>query len=524
MRRARGATAILGIAIGSFCCRPGFPLFSTTSPDARPGDRASHDDVVPVDPGGPRDATVPHDGPGDARRQHDGPRDLNRRHDGPRDLNPLHDAERVDTIRDDAISGDGPSLDRGDGAVLDRIGDLFFPIEASVPDDRTVADTPTEDAETIEPLSRYPDPVFFDWSGRLTSDGYTAEQQQQIAQLGVGIWPAQRVLNSLGADQIAQIRLCNPDFVVLCLWNPMVVDAEEIGAEFPFSNDLRAIYLDHLAQHLDGTPVRRFPDNPGLPAELYWLNPGVETGEPPYDLGLFEQYLAAIERLLGLFPATTCEGFVYRDQFKPGPLVSTILTDLYGPVDLDQDGIANATDEDEQLAWYRWQLDLVTAIRNRFGPDFIQIGQGSMHLPGSGCDQAMAEAHNGVVIGSFPPSAPGEGALEMTKLTNLYDNAWSEPVRGRRWYIILMEQEPTPEDWVQARIASMLFHTAYTRQSSFSSAMYADDHGIESGKSVNDLLVFGDEATTTYQRTYHLGQAKVIADLATGRITASWTP
>lgn len=118
---------------------------------------------------------------------------------------------------------------------------------------------------------------------------------------------------------------------------------------------------------------------------------------------------------------------VYWDYFNHG-LWSYPGLDMQGEIDLDGDGIAHLADPDELLAYQAAQVDLVQALRDSLGEDYIQIFNGQRAYS----DQAFASLADGVMYELFPklffPSPDMTNALDPDYAYNLMTvRSWLRP-------------------------------------------------------------------------------------------------
>lgn len=95
--------------------------------------------------------------------------------------------------------------------------------------------------------------------------------------------------------------------------------------------------------------------------------------------------------------------------------------ELEGDIDMDGDGIPHAQDQDERLAYQNAQVELVTAVRDSMGDDFLQIFNGQRAYG----DPEFAALADGVMYEIFPtlffPEDDMAHALDPDYENNLFN-------------------------------------------------------------------------------------------------------
>jgi hypothetical protein len=198
---------------------------------------------------------------------------------------------------------------------------------------------------------------------------------------------------------------------------------------------------------------------------------------------------------------------VYHDYFMYGPHISVNIQDgVIGDVDFDGDGIIFNDDEDEQELFVSWQTEYARAIRNRFGDDFIQVGNGCPPQE----DPELAGLLNGILYECFPNNPWWQS--DRTGFLIFLDNqreGYLAKAKGRTWSICYDQYSQWHNGNLFCLLSSLLGGCLYTeaRESAKFAAWTLD---INTGDPTGATSIEGSmDSTLTVKREFEHGEVRI---------------
>jgi hypothetical protein len=195
---------------------------------------------------------------------------------------------------------------------------------------------------------------------------------------------------------------------------------------------------------------------------------------------------------------------VMHDYFSTAPYINPYIRDtVLGEVDLDGDGALFADDPDEQNLFYLWQKEYAKAIRARFGPDFIQIGNGRpVHE-----DADLARYMNGIFYELFPNNC--WSWTDRDGLIRLLDNqrdGYLSKAKGRTWSLLTNERGDTNGNNLFCMLSSLIAGCLYTElQGSYVFSGWTLD--VEPGAPTGPVALDGGaDGAITVRRPFENGE------------------
>jgi hypothetical protein len=223
---------------------------------------------------------------------------------------------------------------------------------------------------------------------------------------------------------LSEIRRLNPDIQIIGYQGVMGVytlypDTSYLRTTIPYELDYYDAVRDDWAWTTTGDTLMIWKD-------LIFLNP-IKNGA--LNTGLIEKLVDLIAEYQDA-SGTPVDG-IFHDYFSTYPYINPAIRDsILGDIDFDGNGLIFDDDPNEQNLFYSWQMEYAKAIRERFGPDFIQIGNGRPPHE----DPALAHYLNGIHYELYPNNCwswtDRDGLLRL--LYNQRDGYLSK-AKGRTW-------------------------------------------------------------------------------------------
>jgi hypothetical protein len=285
--------------------------------------------------------------------------------------------------------------------------------------------------------------------------GYTEDELDQIAACDLAVFDMRTILTENGAATVAELRSRNPDIIVLGLLTVLSYMDAWVGgnqrSRFPMSGELYDLLAPHTVHTTDGELVYAWE---GMPMITPWSEPG------GFDVSLLNAQLDLIATHANRYPGTL-DG-VFHDYLSPKPFPYPSRSSYSGEVDLDGDGIGWDEDPGELNAWIGWQHELARQFQERFGPGFIQVGNGG--LPRR--DAVMASLLAGANYEQYPGVRLGLTVREgIDLMLENHRPGYFTPRRGRTWSIMFNHDGVTDESIF--RVSSLLTGQFYARSDGF---------------------------------------------------------
>ena len=189
--------------------------------------------------------------------------------------------------------------------------------------------------------------------------------------------------------------------------------------------------------------------------DLIVLNP-IKNGELNSDLiTTIVDLIARYQDLSG----NAVDG-VMHDYFSSYPYINATIQDsVHGDVDFDDDTVIFDDDTDERNLFVLWQREYAKAFRERFGDDFIQIGNGRPPQE----DAVLAHYLNGVFYELYPNNP--WGVTDRSGLLRLLENQQSgylSPAKGRTWSLCTNDQGHANYNNLFCLLSSLIADCLYT--------------------------------------------------------------
>jgi len=224
---------------------------------------------------------------------------------------------------------------------------------------------------------------FIDWN---------PEKLQDAAQAEMVILPIDWCFSPESEGILEELRQLNPGIQIIgyqvmlgvyTLWP----DTSYLQATLPYKLDYYQAVTNEWASTTTGDTLMIWRD-------LILLNPidGDEINRSLIDtmIDLIVEYQSQTGDAL--------DGIMH-DYFMYRPYINPTIRDLVeGEIDLNGNGVIIDEDTGEQALFYAWQKEYAREIRNRFGEDFIQVGNGRPPQE----DAELAAILNGIFYENFP--------------------------------------------------------------------------------------------------------------------------
>jgi hypothetical protein len=359
---------------------------------------------------------------------------------------------------------------------------------------------PNDDAPPSAPALRtYPDKMVNHWT---TFADWDETKIEEAAEATMMIVPIERCFAPESKRVLDGIHALNPDFKVIGYQSLMGVlrlypDTTYLRAELPYALDYYNAVRGDWAWSTAGDTVLIWPD-------IVFLNP-IKNGAINRDL------ISTIVDLIARYQAQSGSALdgIMHDYFMYAPYLNpSVADDMIGDVDFDGDGVPFNDDPDEKALFMQFQIAEATAIRTRFGSDFIQIGNGRppQEMP------ELAALLNGIYY-EFYPNNPW-GKTDRDGLLRLLENqaeGYLQPAKGRTWSVCTNEH---------GDLNNNSNNTFCLLSSLIANCMYADLQGqnifngwtidLEPGQPLGPAIIEGNtDSMLTVRREFDRGEVRI---------------
>jgi hypothetical protein len=287
----------------------------------------------------------------------------------------------------------------------------------------TPTTSPDESAGlTVAP--EYPHRGIIHWRPIRDWDSGTIEQ---AARADMIVFTLKDCMSESGREKIQTLKALNPNIQVLgyqSLLNVVMLwpDTAYLRTTVPYELDYYYSVRYDWAYTTTGDTIMTWQ-------KTIFLNP-FENGQ--LKRSLITRTVNLIDRYRSQY-GNLVDG-VMHDYFLTNVYINPNVADqVNGEFDLDGNGIIIEEDENERALLYQWQLEYARAFRERFGADFIQIGNGKPPQD----DPGLAGLLNGIFYEHFPGNPWRLSALEgMNQLMDNHQDGYLSKAKGRTWSIV----------------------------------------------------------------------------------------
>ncbi len=368
--------------------------------------------------------------------------------------------------------------------------------------------SPGEDGLPPIAAGEYPEKGVVHWTSFLSWDEGKIEE---AARSKMAIFPIQLCLSQAGGEIIGQMKSINPGIKIvgyqalLCV-SELSSDTVSARASIPYSMDYYYLARNHWAFTTTGDTLSIWPG-------LIFLNPFTDgTADTAFMdklVDLLDDHRRGRENSL--------DGIMH-DYFMDRPYINPSLSGVVeGDIDLDGDGITIDGDAGEREEFLRWQMDFAGRIRSRFGPDFIQVGNG--RVPQDNAELA------GIINGIFYELYPNMcwGVTDRTGFQKLLANqadGYLAKAFGRTWSIVT--NDAIDYNNYFCMISSLLAGCLYTEL--YDNASFKGwELELDPGSPGSGLTVEGRaDSVMTYRRAFSKGEARISFANYGGRISTQF--
>ncbi len=343
----------------------------------------------------------------------------------------------------------------------------------------------------------YPEKAVVHWKSVLSWDEAAIED---AAESNIMILPIERCFSVESQGILSELYRLNPDIQIIGYQTVMGVhtlypDTNFLRTTLPYSLDYYNAVRDDWAWTTAGDTLMMWKN-------LIALNP-IKNGELNRDL------INTIVDLLARYEDQSGGGVdgVMHDYFSDYPFINPSIRDgVLGEIDFDGDGVVFDDDADEQRLFSLWQKEYAKAIRERFGTDFIQIGNGRKPQE----DAGLAHYLNGIFYELYPNN-PWWGT-DRSGLLRLLENQRSgylSKAKGRTWSLCTNEKGNAYNNNIFCLLSSLIADCMYTElQGSYSFLGWTLD--VEPGAPTGPATIEGKmDSTLTVRRPFENGQVRV---------------
>jgi len=357
-------------------------------------------------------------------------------------------------------------------------------------------DTSTDPPPAAAPRV-YPEKSVVHWKSFAAWDAGTIES---AAESNLIIFPLAWCYSTESRGILSEIRRLNPDIQIIGYQSVLGV-----ATLYPDTTYLRTALpyvLDHYDAVRDDWAWTTAGDTLMIWKDLVTLNP-IRNGA--LNVELIEKLVDLIAEYQSTSGAPV-DGIMH-DYFSEFLYINPAIRDsVLGDIDLDADGLVFENDTDEQDLFYLWQKEYAKAIRERFGDDFIQIGNGyPPHV-----DAELAHYMNGIFYELYPNNAwhwtDRDGLMRL--LDNQRDGYLSE-AKGRTWSLCTNEQGDENGNNLFCLLSSLVAGCLYTEmQGSYVFSGWTLD--VEPGAPTGPAAIEGSvDSILTVRRPFENGEVKL---------------
>jgi hypothetical protein len=359
------------------------------------------------------------------------------------------------------------------------------------------------------PISgEFPEKGVVHWKSFLSWDeGSIAE----AARSRMAIFPIQICLSDAGGEIIGRMKEINPEMKIVGYQGLLAVselypDSAWVRENIPYELDYYYLVRDRWAFTTTGDTLSIWPGS-------IFLNP--LTGGTA-DAGMMEELVGLIERYRDGHESRL-DGIMH-DYFMEQPYVNPELSGVVeGDIDLDGDGIPIGDDPGERAEFLRWQIEYAALIRDRLGPDFIQVGNG--RVPQDNAE--LAGNINGIFYELYPNMCWSiTDRAGFQKLLANQADGWLAKAFGRTWSIVT--NDAIEYNNYFCMISSLLTGCMYTEL--YGNASFTGwELELDPGLPVSELIVEGrPDSVMTYRRFFSNGEARISFASYGGRISTQF--
>ncbi len=357
-------------------------------------------------------------------------------------------------------------------------------------------DTPTDPPPAAVPRV-YPEKSIVHWKSFLSWDAGTIEA---AAESNLIVFPLAWCYSTESRGILSEIRRLNPDIQIVGYQSVLGVstlypDTSYLRTAIPYVLDYYDAVRDDWTWTTAGDTLMIWKD-------LIFLNP-VRNGALNVELiGKLVDLIAAYQGASG----APVDGIMH-DYFSTYPYINPSIRDgVLGDIDFDGDDLVYDDDTDEQALFYLWQKEYARALRERFGADFIQIGNGRPpHV-----DAELARLMNGIFYELYPNNCWGWTDRDgLLRLLENQRNGYLSKAKGRTWSLCTNELGNANDNNIFCLLSSLLAGCMYTEmQGSYAFSGWTLD--VEPGAPTGAAVIEGSTAgTLTVRRPFENGEVKI---------------
>jgi hypothetical protein len=332
---------------------------------------------------------------------------------------------------------------------------------------------------------------FSSWNDSMVRDAAEADMM---------ILPIQFCYSIESRGVLSEIRDLNPDIQVIAYQSVMNVltlypDTAYLRTNLPYTLDFYNAVRPDWAWTTAGDTLMMWKD-------MIVLNP-IKNGAVNEDLiDVMVDLIARYQDESG----APIDGILH-DYFSTYPYINPyVRPGVLGDIDFDGDGVVFDDDPDEQRMYYQWQIDYVDAIRERLGPEFIQIGNGRPPQE----DAALARRLNGIFYELYPNNPWGK--TDRSGLLRLLENqqpGYLTPAKGRTWSVCTNEKGNANYNNIFCLLSSLIAGCMYTELEGaylFSGWTLDVDAGAPAGPATTEGAL---DSTLTVRRPFQNGEVRL---------------
>ncbi len=350
----------------------------------------------------------------------------------------------------------------------------------------------------------YPEKAVVHWKSFVTWDAATIEE---AAEASLIIFPLAWCFSPDTRDILGELKRLNPDIQIIGYQT--VLGVYTLYPDTTYLRNTIPYVLDYYDAVRDDWAWTTAQDTLMIWRDLVTLNP-IKNGALNVEL---------IDTLVDLIAAYQSESGapvdgIMHDYFSTSMYINPYIRDIVlGDVDFDGDGVIFEDDPEEQDLFYLWQKEYAKAIRERFGADFIQIGNGRPPHE----DPDIARYMNGIFYELYPNNCfswtDRDGLLRL--LENQRDGYLSK-AKGRTWSLLTNEKGDTTGNNLFCLLSSLIAGCMYTElYGSYVFSGWTLD--VEPGAPTGPAMVEGSlDDTLTVSRSFEKG-AVSLSFYETGR-------
>jgi len=343
----------------------------------------------------------------------------------------------------------------------------------------------------------YPEKAVVHWASFSSWD---SEVTQDAAESNLMILPISFCYSQESQGILGTIRRLNPNVQIIAYQTVMSVltlypDTSYLRAVLPYTLDYYYAVRGDWAWTTAGDTLMTWKD-------LICLNP-IKNGVLNHDL------IGAIVDLIDRYQdqsGAPVDGIMH-DYFSRYPYINPYIKDgVLGEVDFDGDGVIFDEDTEEQGLFYLWQKEYAKAIRERFGDDFIQIGNGCPPQD----DAELAHYMNGIFYELYPNNP--WGVTDRSGLLRLLENqqeGYVSKAKGRTWSLCTNEKGDANGNNLFCLLSSLIAGCMYTEMQG-SYLFLGWTLNVVPGAPLGPATIEGRmDSTLTVKRLFENGEARI---------------